>query len=65
MGNWTSKVDWSDISQTKAGRKLLYKNILIASKIVDKFCRLRPPANLTSFVKRYKREFLGGMMVGK
>ncbi|MCU7935407.1 MAG: tandem-95 repeat protein [Candidatus Thiodiazotropha sp. (ex Dulcina madagascariensis)] len=61
MGNWTSKLKWDEISRTPAGRLLLYKNIEMASKVVDKFCRLRPPANLTSFVRRYKKEFLRGM----
>jgi len=59
MGNWTSKKNWDDISQSRAGRKLLYNNILAASKIVDKFCKLRKPKNLQYFVQKNRKGFIG------
>lgn len=58
MGNWTSKQDWSDVSRTKTGRQLLYRHILNASRIVDKFCKLKRPARLQDFVRKNRKGFL-------
>ena len=59
MGNWTSKQNWDKISQSKAGRTILYNHILAASRVVDKFCRLKPPSSLQYFVRKNRKEFIG------
>ena len=59
MGNWTKAEKWDDITQTRHGRRLLYKKVLIASRVVDKFCGLRKPNNLFHFVQKNRKRFLG------
>jgi len=59
LGNWTSARDWEKITQTRAGRRLLYKQILVASRVVDKFCKLKKPNTLFQFVRKNRKAFLG------
>lgn len=58
--NWTGKTKWSDISQTVEGRRKLYRAILASSYVVDNICKLKRPNRLRDYVKRYKKDFLGG-----
>jgi len=58
-GNWTSKKNWEKISKTPKGRRQMYAAIYLSSKVVDKFCRLKAPASLAAYVKKYKKEFIG------
>lgn len=57
--NWTKASDWDSITETRAGRRLLYAQIVIAAGTVDKFCGLKKPRNLLYFVKKNRKKFLG------
>ena len=61
MGNWTSKMNWEKISQTRDGQEILYQHIFNASKVVEKFCKLKNPTRLQNFVKKNKAAYLGGV----
>lgn len=58
MGGWTSKEKWSEVSQTKNGRKRLYNHIERAALVVDKLCKIKGPASLTKFVKAGRKKFI-------
>jgi len=39
---------------------MLYRAILASSYVVDNICKLKRPNRLRDYVKRYKKDFLGG-----
>lgn len=58
-GNWTKAQNWDRISQSRAGRRLLYKDILLSSRLIDRVCGLKNPRSLVCFVKKNRKKFLG------
>jgi len=59
LDNGACQKNKDKISQSKAGRTILYNHILAASRVVDKFCRLKPPSSLQYFVRKNRKEFIG------
>jgi len=59
LGNGACQKNGDKISQSKAGRTILYNHILVASRVVDKFCRLKPPSSLQYFVRKNRKQFIG------
>jgi len=58
MGNWTSGEDWTEFTDTKAGREAMLDVILEAAGIIDEKCELTPPNNLTTFANRLGQEWV-------